>query len=117
MITFVDGPAPGQTLVVRRAKFFLRVTFDGSKWDCLNEYFDTAAAGETLYVYLLIEKPTAVHLKMTKRSQSGWYAMARYRFLPEQPADADIRENASWRIWCLAQEDLLAEWKRLMGAA
>lgn len=113
MITFLDGPAAGRTLAVRRAKFFLRVTFDGKKWDCLNEMWDEAAAAEKLFVYILTEKPTAVHIKGRTRADSGWYAMARYRFLARQPADADIRANANWRRWCFAEADLLDQWKRL----
>lgn len=116
MISFLDGPAVGQNLTVRRAKFFLRVTVDGDKWDCLNEYWDTARPHENLFVYIAVEKATAVHLKMAKRSESGWYALCQYRFLEPQPPDDAIRDNEKWRAWCMAQTELMAQWRNLIGA-
>jgi hypothetical protein len=52
IVTFVDGPAEGESLDLRRAPYFLRVVrgIDG-KWDALDQLDDDPAMGETIFIY------------------------------------------------------------------
>lgn len=113
MMRLVDGPAAGETLAIRRAPILLRVaknTLARNKervWDALNDLEDVAKPHETLHLYMLMAKPQMVHLKMANRRASGFYAMGFYKFLPEQPDDATMRDNAKWSAWCDANEQRL----------
>lgn len=108
MTTFVDGPAQGQCLRLRVAPFFLRVTEEGGKWDALNEWEDTPRPGEKLHAYQLVEKPGMCHLYFGG-GKGGWYAIAKYQFVADQPDDQTMRENARWAHWCSLRGNL-PEW-------
>ena len=53
MTRFLDGPAAGNALMLRRAPLFLRVTIDaaGGKVDALDQLDDDPQDGETVHVY------------------------------------------------------------------
>ncbi len=105
MIEFLDGPAAGETLMLRRAPLLLRVVLSPrGKWDALDQLADVPGPDERLYAYHLISKPQPVHLKMNKGS--GWYVMAQYRVVLVQPDDPVMRQIASWRRWCLEQKEI-----------
>lgn len=106
MVSFLDGPAAGQSLALRRAPKLLRVVRGrGGAWDALDQLDDEPKRTEQIYVYLRQEdpKPTWIHLCMRPRSASGTYWTADYRYLPEQPADSQIRGTAAWRSWVTQQ--------------
>lgn len=103
MTKFQDGPAKGQTLMLQRTPFFLRVTEAGGKFDALNQLTDTARPEEKLYCYRMDAHLGNAHVRMTKGG--GFYWMVEYRMQPEQPHDATLRDNAAWAAWCESQPE------------
>lgn len=104
MIRLLDGPAAGQTLMLKRAPRFLRVVRGPSgKWDALDQLDDTPNDDETITVYARgAEKPGVVHLNMG-RLGGGFYVLAYYRHHPAQPAEWQMRETSAWQAWCRDQ--------------
>lgn len=105
MTTFVDGPAAGQHLSLKRAPVFLRVVvadggLSGPKWDALDQLCDTPQRKEVIYAYRIVGQPSMVHINRGRRGGSGFYQMAQYRLVLEQPSDAVMRSNFEWRAWC-----------------
>lgn len=77
MTTFLDGPARGQTLMLRFAPQTLRVVVDSKgKWDALDLPEDTPRPDETVYLYERVGEAAMCHLNAGKRS--GFYAIAQY---------------------------------------
>jgi len=107
VIKFLDGPAAGQCLALRRAPIFLRVVVnrygDKKTWDALDQLGDTPKAGEDIFAYRLASQPRHMHLCRSPRRLSGYYAMADYRFVGQQPDDATLRNADKWRAWCIEQ--------------
>ena len=104
MINFVDGPAAGQSLALRRAPTFLRVVRSQSgEWDALDQLDDEPKPRELVFAYYLATPQSRYHLKCSRRGASGWYVSASYAFHPEQPDEATLRDTMQWRAWCQAQ--------------
>ena len=105
MTRFLDGPAARVSLMIRRAPPFLRVVESHRKgeWDALDQVDDEPRPKETIYAYRRTKKPGVCHIKATRRSASGWYPMADYSFVAEQPADEVMRSRETWRAWCVEQ--------------
>jgi hypothetical protein len=105
MTEFVDGPAAGQVLMLRRAPLFLRVTVNRygreKYWDALDQLDDTPVPGEDLIAYRKVEDRGTVHLCRSPRRLSGWFAIAKYALIEPQPADRVMRITSAWRTWCL----------------
>lgn len=99
MTTFEDGPAKGQRLMLKRAAHFLRVVEANGKWDALDQPTDTPQPGEKLFAYEITGKPGMVHLNCGG-GRGGSYPIATYRFLKEQPSDAEMRDAQAWGRWC-----------------
>lgn len=106
MTTFLDGPATGQRLMLKRAPIFLRAVQDAAgNWDALDQLEDEPAAGERIVVYQLAAPPSWAHVLKRGRdgdgnyAGSGFYTVAEYQVLPTQPDDQDARENWRWRAW------------------
>lgn len=99
MTTFTDGPAKGQTLSLRRAPVFLRVTEAAGKFDALDQLEDTPEPHETLHAYVLASKPGSMHLcvRGKNRAAGGFYPLATYKLVENPPTDAVMR--AQWRAW------------------
>jgi hypothetical protein len=107
MTRFLDGPAAGVLLMLRRAPRFLRVVKGSEGWDALDQLADAPAAGETITAYRRVGTPGAVHLLMSRgrgRTRSAWYRTAEYRAVDPQPPAEVLRETASWRAWALAED-------------
>ena len=102
MTRFLNGPAQGQRLMLRRAPIFLRVVEVGGKWDALDQVEDTPAAGESIHVYRLAAKPCNCHI-YKRGGGGGFFTMADYQFVSPQPADLEVRDLAAWRAWCQRQ--------------
>lgn len=102
MTTFVDGPAKGQTLMLKRAARFLRVTEENGKFDALDQLGDSPKAAEKLFAYEIEGPPgyAFVDFGGKQRTASGRYAIASYRFVPEQPSDDRLRNEELWDAWC-----------------
>lgn len=109
MTTFLDGPAEGMALMLRRAPRYLRVTAtrhaDHLEWDALDQLEDQPRPGETLYAYEIEGEAGVCHI-YRRGGGSGWYAHAQYRWLAdEQPDDATMRDSIAWRQWCLVRAE------------
>ncbi len=102
MTRFEDGPAEGQVLSLRRAPKYLRVVECRGAWDALDQMDDVPQPRETLYAYEVVGEPGMCHIRGAKIS--GFYALATYRFIAEQPDEAVMRDWVAWRRWCLARQ-------------
>jgi hypothetical protein len=97
MVSFELGPATGQVLGPR------------GKVDALDQLDDEPDPSEALHAYVCTESRGMVHLNMGRKKGSGFYAMATYRVIAEQPADAEMRDRDRWRAWCRAAAAPLAK--------
>ena len=111
MIQFLDGPAAGVKLMLRRAPLMLRVVRSAlGKWDGLDQPADEANAREQIFVYRMDGEPKgSVHLSCrgANRAASGFYPIADYKLWPEQPADEHVRTTKAWSAWCESNRDRL----------
>jgi hypothetical protein len=108
VVTFLDGPAVGVQLQLRRIPLYLRVVHSGQRtWDALDQLDDEPKRNETIYVYRRDERqqPTKYHLCFRSRNKraSGVYWTCDYRFVAEQPADELVRSTEAWRAWVTEQ--------------
>jgi hypothetical protein len=99
MSRFLDGPAAGVSLLIKRAPALLRAVQkpDGS-WDALDQFTDRPERNERIVVYRRVTEPATVHINRGRHG-CGWQQMADYRVLAEQPADADVRQTSAWQAW------------------
>lgn len=97
MIQFIDGPAKGTTLDLRRAPVFLRVVIDpvGDVFDALDQLDDVPKPHESIHVYRLIGQPTRYHVSLSPRRLSGCRYAAEYQFVAQQPDDLTMRDTAA----------------------
>ena len=103
MTKFLDGPARGQTLMLQREAVFLRVTSSntptGLKWAALDQVEDTPLPTETVYAYRVEGEVGRCHI-LRRPTGSGWFIIANYRYVQEQPPMSVMRDNKRWRLWC-----------------
>jgi len=114
MIRFLDGPAAGVNLVLRRAPIMLRVVRSAAgEWDALDQLDDEPAAGEAVYVYRLQGDAGWMHIDYRDKAgrRRGETRMTGdYRYVEAQPGDQHTLTNAAWVAWCDANKDrILAE--------
>lgn len=105
MTTFLDGLAKGQTLMLRSAPFFLRVTRDDNlnTWDALDQREDQPGPHESIFLYYLYRGPFYAHIRITgkKRGEGGVYRGGHYKSLdPITLPDDVVRDGAKWAAWC-----------------
>ncbi len=100
MTHFEDGPAKGQTLMLKRAPQFLRVVEANGKWDALDQLDDKPEPQEKIYAYKRVGKPGMIHINMGRKNHGGFFPMAEYRFCSEQPPDCGMRDKERWQWWC-----------------
>ncbi len=105
MITFLNGPAKGQSLSLTRAAYFLRIVHGPKGWDGLDQLEDTPAPDETIHIYRAANTPSTVHVDGCTNGKrwSKWMVHGEYRLAIEQPDDATARNNPAWREWCQDQ--------------
>lgn len=111
MIRFLDGPASGVVLQLRRAPLYLRVVADssgtGGEWDALDQLDDAALPGETLVAYRRVGE-AGVAIVCTRGGKRGSccrrLVTAEYTACPDQPDDATMRDNDLWRAWATEQQ-------------
>lgn len=99
MTSFLDGPAKGKRLMLKRIPRFLRVTESEGKWDALNEEGDTPRPDEKLHAYEFAIHHGNCHVN-AGRGRGGFYAIVDYRHITVQPTDAEMRDNGRWGVWC-----------------
>jgi hypothetical protein len=97
--TFLDGPAAEKRLMLKRGPFLLRVTVAGSEVDALDQPNDEPCQDEQLFAYRMEGEPGRCHLNFGG-GRGGWYVIATYRLITEQPSDAVMRSNSDWSNWC-----------------
>lgn len=106
MTKFNGGPANGQTLMLKRAPKFLRVTLKTErgkpKFDALDQPNDTPEATERIFAYEQFGEVGSAHINMGRKG-GGFYTLADYRFVPDQPTDAEMRNSVKWEKWCEAR--------------
>lgn len=98
MTTFLDGPAQGETLQLKRSPRFLRVTQNGPVFDALDQLDDEPEETEIIYVYEIVEPPRGYVTTTT-----GIYPIAQYRFITPPPGDGLVRRTHAWRGWTTRQ--------------
>lgn len=107
MVSFLDGPASGETLMLRRVPMLLRVvqSRDG-EWDALDQLDDVPKATETIHVYRRRDDLGVgwMHLCARGRSRaaSGRYYNCSYSVVPNQPSDEQVRTTEAWQAWATA---------------
>jgi hypothetical protein len=102
MTHFLDGPAKGQHLMLKRAVRFLRVTESRGKWDALDQPADEPRPDERLYAYEIAGEVGMCHIRASG-GRSGFYPIAEYRVVPVQPLDPVMRNTNEWAHWCESQ--------------
>lgn len=103
MTQFKDGPAKGQTLMLRRAPVYLRVTELLGKFDALDQLDDEPEPGETLHAYVITEKPGHIHINTGRKPGGGFYPMATYKLAEVQPPQETMKKKALWQEWTSQQ--------------
>ena len=107
-VQLLDGPCKGDYLV-KRSPVFLRAVIDAKgEIDVLDQVEDTPKKTEKIYVYKRIGESTWCHIKMGKRSQSGYYALANYCYMPDVDGE-QLRDTAKWQIWVTEQQSSLSK--------
>lgn len=109
MIRFLDGPAAGVALFLKRAPVYLRAVMahdDGQsvEWDALDQLDDTPKDSEGVVAYKRVGSVGWVHIDRSNPRRGEWYRIGEYKLCAEQPAEEDMRDTARWRAWCVAQQ-------------
>ncbi len=102
MIKFLDGPAAGKVLMLRRAPQFLRVTEKGGEFDALDMPADEPIDQEKLYAYRVAGP--IFHAFIDGTGCHGCFAVGEYRLVQFQPEDRVMRNVRHWHKWCLGME-------------
>jgi hypothetical protein len=119
MATFIDGPAAGVTLELKRCPYLLRVVrrigtgkaggpdLKGPVevpvigWDALDQPEDRPEPAETIYLYKAdLSTVGRAHVCRSPRSRSGWITWADYHFVDPQPSEMELRVQAEWEHYC-----------------
>lgn len=104
MAAFVDGPAEGLRLSLRRCPMYLRLVLDRSTggWDALDQPDDAPRESEDVYVYEILPHTwSQVFVRPGGRYESGSY---RHRDdVDVQGGRASLREAEQWRDWASDQ--------------
>lgn len=119
MITFRDGPAAGQTLMLKRTPLLLRVVQSKrGEWDALDQLDDVPRAGETITVYRIHpETVSRYHVRACRRSGSGFYFRGEYSLFAKQPTDEEARSTAAWQAWATEHAEPISKECRELAAA
>lgn len=101
MTKFLDGPAKDKMLMLKRSPKFLRVVqkVGNQEFDALDQLDDHPIATETLFAYVQSKYLGTCHINRG-RNGSGFYPIAEYKFVTEQPTDEVMRDEYSWAQWC-----------------
>lgn len=97
MVTFIDGPAIGRRLNLRRTPVFLRVVVEADgRFDALDQLDDDPTPTETIYAYRLTGQPSR-GIACTRGKGCRTFVHAEYRLCEDQPIGSESRE--SWSQW------------------
>lgn len=109
MTHFLDGPAQGKTLMLKRTPKYLRVVVDAKgDIDALDQLEDVPRPEESVFAYRLHEHKGAVHLNTGRGPGGGFYQACDFKLIPNQPADAVLRSTKAWQQWTVETEARIA---------
>lgn len=96
---FLDGPAQGKSLNLRRLPHFLRVVIsaDGTV-DALDQLDDVCASSETPHVYRM-EGSVGRAIFCSRGHGCRTEEIADYRYHDQQPEESVLRDNDAWAEW------------------
>jgi hypothetical protein len=99
MTTFVDGPAAGQRLMLRRGVKYIRAVRNRvtGKWDALDQVEDTPGEAEEIFAY--VGKNIGHCHVRASGGGGGIFSIGSYEFIPEQPTDEQMRNHRMWVAW------------------
>lgn len=89
-------------MMLKRTPIILRVTEFGGKFDALNELDDRPLPQEKLYAYTIAEHRGMAFIDGAKCR--GCFGMAKYKLMPVQPTDAQMRDDTLWHDWCVKND-------------
>ena len=111
MVTFLDGPAAGQSLHLARTPILLRVTHDpqADRWDALDQLEDQPTESERIYVYELATEPSRVFVDYRDgRGRRGMSMLhASYRLVRSCPPPTEMQARHGWFEWCTEVRDVV----------
>lgn len=100
MVKFIDGPANGAELSLRRAPKYLRVVVGiNGLVDALDQKEDKPTKEESVHAYIQCWR--SYHFGWMCTRNSGCFIVGdfNYKFMSEQPSDEVIRDLSSWEQW------------------
>jgi len=107
MSKFLDGPASGTTLMLRRAPIMLRaVCGPNGEWDALDQLDDDPKADERIVVYVMVGVPMNFHVCARRSKGSGFYSAGDYRVL----ADQQSANRLGAKVGCFPQKEVASVW-------
>lgn len=117
MTRFIDGPAAGQILNIKRLPLMLRVVQDSltGEWDALDQLADVPNPSERIYVYRLDGQPSVAFVDFRGKSgrrEGCRMLIGKYRLWPVQPAEDVLRSIPDWQAWCYANAEAIDGWFR-----
>lgn len=86
--------------MLKRTPFLIRAVFKNGNVDALDQPDDKAEPEESIAAYMLKNKPGMCHIKSGKKDTSGFWPVATYVPVPEQPSDDIMRDSSKWIAWC-----------------
>jgi len=112
---FIDGPAKGWTLMLKRAPMMLRVVrrMDNGDIDALDQLTDYPRPDEELSAYVLTGRPVMAFIDGSKCR--GRYPVAEYRLANPQPPDLVMRDEQEWARWATAEGPKVEWFRREQG--
>lgn len=113
MIEFLDGPATGAKLNLKRTPVFLRVVMDQERQvDALDLPDDKPRAGERIYAYRIVDGTVITgFLCGLKGKGCLQFRSALYKLCDTQPSIGTMVDHDKWVAWCIDKHDLAAEVK------
>lgn len=85
--------------MLKRSPVFLRVVEEFGNFDALDQLEDEPKDTEKIYAYRVFGSVGACHINRAG-GRGGFYTMADYKFIPQQPSDAVMRNDSMWGDWC-----------------
>lgn len=112
-VRFLDGPAAGQSLGLRRVPIFLRVVIDREtgKVDALDQLDDVPRPTEEVHVYegdrstlFALRGDIIVCVRGADGMQQAATGSGEYHYRPDVDGET-VRDTEAWRAWCRAQPE------------
>lgn len=100
--TFIDGPAKGTALELRRLPLYLRVVISqGGVVDALDQPDDEPAPFEGIYAYRMVDGTRISGFLCGNRKAVGCkqFNSAAYRLCVQQPSESILQSRKLWVKW------------------